>query len=126
MPKASRDCILVHYDGGQWTSYKATRTAQATFKTLSPERLEVGSDGAVYAGGGVYVLAVDRVTLLSEADFHRGRRRVILASLFDNQSDLMEWARNIAAVVAVVVSFLTYNSVSSLSGPLQHVLSQVK
>lgn len=119
-------CMLLHYDGSQWASYMAERTAQGTIRTSEPEVMEIGSDSAVYAGHNVYVVATERLTLLGEADFHRGRRRVVLASLFDNHSDVMEWARNGAAVVAVVVSFLTYSSVSSLSGAVQHALALIK
>lgn len=119
-------CTVVHFDGAQWTAYDAVRTPQGTFKTTAPERLELSGDVAIPAGRDVYVLATDRVTLLGEADFHRARRRVILSALFDNSSDLMEWGRNIAAAVAVVVAFLTYTQVSSMASSLAHALSLLK
>lgn len=118
---------VVLYDGRRAETVVCESTSDGTLRTLkrSP-RLEFPVDVAIPTGGGSYLVLAETTTLLAESDFHAARRRVVLSSLFSNQSDWMEWLRNIGSAVAVAASMVTWLTVSGMSGDVHAILVLVQ
>src|SRR5690348_1977555 len=114
---------VVLFDGRRAETVLCESTSDGTLRTVKrTPRLEFAVDVAVPAGPGSYLVLADSVTLLAESDFHAARRRVVLSSLFSNQADWMEWARNIGSAVAVAASMITWLTVSGMSGEVHALL----
>lgn len=115
---------LVVYDGEQFTAYDDVRRSDVN--TLLFDGGEVSVDLVRVVRPGLYVYAADELQLLKETDFHSARRRVIFASLFQNNTDIMEFARQAALWVQLAVTLLTWFSVQSVSGSVTHLQTLIK
>lgn len=110
---------LVVYNGSQWTAYDGV--TRSDVNTLRYADGEVSIDAVTVVRPGLYVLCAGEIALLSETDFHAARRRVIFASLFQNTTDIMEFAKQAAIFVVLAVSLLSWFNLQSVSGAVAHL-----
>lgn len=125
MPKLARarKVQLVHYDGANWSAYDMSVTREGTGRAAGRE---VALDACVKVSPDLYVLAAGPVEMAQEADFHRSRRRLALASLFSPSGDLVEMVRWIGWGALVVGMFWSVNTVSGLQSSTAHDLAAIK
>lgn len=114
-----REIRLARYDGAQWSLHQMEETDEGTLREKHG-RYELSADVAVPLAPDLYVVAVDEVTLRSEADFHATRRRIVFRSLFTNSGDLMELAKNITIFTCLIVAVLLWFQLGQLASQVAH------
>lgn len=113
----SRDAVrVVLFDGQGSRSFEVDETAAGVLRSKVAPHYEFAADVCTIVAPGLYALAADDVTMRSEADFHRTRKRIATSALFENNSDMMDLARNIAVGVSVVVNVLVWFQVGHMAG----------
>jgi hypothetical protein len=121
-----RDVVsVVRFDGNQINLIEVKESAAGVLRSVAAPHYEFSADVCTLLGPGLYGVAMDEVVLRSETDFHRSRRRIATSALFENNSDVMELARNIAFGVVLVVSLLVWFQVGHIAGALDAVTKAV-
>lgn len=117
---------VVRYTGSHWMAFDVEESSSGVLRSVTVPHYEFSADACTLVSPGLYAIAVDEVTMRSEGDFHRSRRRIATSALFENNSDLMDLARNIAMGVCLVVMILVWFQVGHMSGLIDVIAKQVK
>lgn len=117
---------VVRFTGSNVQAFEVEETSSGVLRSLTAPHYEFAADVCTLVRPGLYAVAIDEVTMRSESDFHRSRRRIATGALFENNSDLMDLARNIAMGVMFVVCIILLFQVGHIAGVIDVVAKSVK
>lgn len=117
---------VVRFDGSDVSSFEVEELPQGILRSVSAPHYEFAADVCKLVAPNLYAVAMDEVTMRSEGDFHRSRRRIATSALFENNSDIMDLARNIAMGVVFVVCIIVLFQVGHIAGVLDVAVRHLK